>query len=32
MAKYLTQEWLDEYRRVANETQPERPGVSARMQ
>jgi putative sterol carrier protein len=32
MAKYLTQEWLDEYKRVANETQPERPGVSARMQ
>jgi putative sterol carrier protein len=32
MAKYLTQEWLDEYKRVANDTQPERPGVSARMQ
>ena len=32
MAKYLTQEWLDEFKRVANATQPERPGVSARMQ
>jgi putative sterol carrier protein len=32
MAKYLTQEWLDEYKRVANATQPERPGVSARME
>lgn len=32
MAQYLTQEWLDEFKRVANDTQPERPGVSARMQ
>jgi putative sterol carrier protein len=32
MAKYLTQEWLDEFKSVANATQPERPGVSARMQ
>ena len=32
MAKYLTQEWHDEYRRLFNETQPERPGMSARMQ
>jgi predicted lipid carrier protein YhbT len=31
MAKYLSQEWLDEGRRLA-ESQPERPGVSARMQ
>lgn len=32
MAKYLTQEWLDEFKSVSNATQPERPGVSARMQ
>jgi len=32
MTTYLTQEWLDEFKRVANDTQPERPGVSARMQ
>jgi len=32
MAKYLTQAWLDEFKSVANATQPERPGVSARMQ
>jgi putative sterol carrier protein len=32
MAKYLTQEWLDEFKSVSNSTQPERPGVSARMQ
>ena len=32
MAQYLTQEWLEEFKRVANDTQPERPGVSARMQ
>lgn len=31
MPKWLTQEWLDEQRRLA-ETQPERPGASARMQ
>lgn len=31
MAKYLTQEWLDESKRLA-EDQPERPGASARMQ
>ncbi len=31
MAKWLTQEWLDEERRLA-ESQPERPGASARMQ
>ncbi len=31
MAKWLTQEWLDESRKLA-ETQPERPGASARMQ
>jgi predicted lipid carrier protein YhbT len=31
MAKWLTQEWLDETRRMA-ETQPERLGASARMQ
>ena len=31
MAKYLSQEWLDEGRKLA-ETQPERPGASARMQ
>lgn len=31
MAKYLTQEWLDESTRLA-EDQPERPGASARMQ
>jgi hypothetical protein len=29
--KWLSQEWLDETRRMA-EAQPERPGVSARMQ
>lgn len=32
MARYLTQEWLDEFKSVSNATQPERPGVSARMQ
>jgi putative sterol carrier protein len=32
MAKYLTQEWLDEFKKISNDTQPERPGVSARMQ
>jgi putative sterol carrier protein len=31
MAKYLTQEWLDEGKKLA-ESQPERPGASARMQ
>lgn len=31
MAKWLTQEWLDEGRRLA-EGQPERPGATARMQ
>ncbi|HZD66476.1 MAG TPA: SCP2 sterol-binding domain-containing protein [Acidimicrobiales bacterium] len=31
MPKWLTQEWLDETRRMA-ESQPERPGASARMQ
>lgn len=31
MAKWLTQEWLDEGRQLS-ETQPERPGASARMQ
>ena len=31
MAKYLSQEWLDETRVLA-EGQPERPGASARMQ
>jgi alkyl sulfatase BDS1-like metallo-beta-lactamase superfamily hydrolase len=31
MSKYLSQEWLDETRSMA-EGQPERPGASARMQ
>jgi alkyl sulfatase BDS1-like metallo-beta-lactamase superfamily hydrolase len=31
MSKYLTQEWLDETRKLA-EDQPERPGASTRMQ
>ncbi len=31
MPKWLTQEWLDEQVRLA-QTQPERPGASARMQ
>ncbi len=31
MAKYLSQEWLDEGLKLA-ESQPERPGASARMQ
>jgi putative sterol carrier protein len=31
MAKWLSQEWLDESRKLA-ESQPERPGASARMQ
>ncbi len=31
MAKYLTQEWLDMGAKLA-ETQPERPGATARMQ
>jgi alkyl sulfatase BDS1-like metallo-beta-lactamase superfamily hydrolase len=31
MSKYLTQEWLDESRKLA-EDQPERPGASTRMQ
>ena len=31
MAKYLTQEWLDESAKLA-EDQPERPGATARMQ
>lgn len=31
MPKFLTQEWLDEQKRLA-ESQPERPGASARMQ
>jgi putative sterol carrier protein len=31
MAKWLSQEWLDETRLLA-ESQPERPGASARMQ
>jgi putative sterol carrier protein len=31
IVKWLTQEWLDESKRLA-ETQPERPGASARLQ
>lgn len=31
MAKWLTQEWLDESKRLAT-SQPERPGASARLQ
>jgi len=31
MAKWLTQEWLDEGKKLA-ENQPERPGATARMQ
>ena len=31
MSKWLSQEWLDETRKLA-ESQPERPGASARMQ
>jgi putative sterol carrier protein len=31
MSKYLSQEWLDESRKLA-EDQPERPGASTRMQ
>lgn len=31
MAKWLSQDWLDQSRKLA-ETQPERPGASARMQ
>lgn len=31
MPKYLSQEWMDESRKLA-ESQPERPGASARMQ
>src|SRR3954453_9865073 len=31
MSKWLSQEWLDETRQMA-ESQPERPGASARMQ
>src|SRR5205814_3111191 len=31
MAKWRTQEWLDESKKLA-ESQPERPGASARMQ
>ena len=31
MAKYLTQEWLDESRKLA-EDQPVRPGATAKMQ
>ena len=31
MPKYLTQEWFDETRAMA-ESQPERPGATARMQ
>ena len=31
MPKWLTQEWLDEQQRLA-QSQPERPGASARMQ
>jgi predicted lipid carrier protein YhbT len=31
MAKWLSQEWLDEGKRLS-ESQPERPGASARMQ
>ena len=31
MPKYLSQEWLDEGKKLA-ESQPERPGASARMQ
>jgi|SRR5680860_270371 len=31
MAKYMTQEWLDEAHKLA-EGQPERPGASAKMQ
>lgn len=32
MAQYLSQEWQDDYKKLFNETQPPRPGVSARMQ
>jgi putative sterol carrier protein len=32
MPAYLTQEWHDEYKRISNATQPERPGVGARVQ
>jgi alkyl sulfatase BDS1-like metallo-beta-lactamase superfamily hydrolase len=31
MSRWLTQEWFDETRKMAEE-QPERPGISARMQ
>ena len=31
MVKYLTQEWLDQQKKLG-ESQPERPGASARMQ
>ena len=31
MAKYLTQEWLDETKKLA-ESQPERPGATVKMQ
>ena len=31
MSKWLTQEWLDETRKMS-EGQPERPGATARMQ
>jgi putative sterol carrier protein len=31
MSKWMTQEWLDETRKMA-ESQPERPGASAKMQ
>ena len=31
MAKWLTQEWLDEGKKLA-EGQPERPGASAKLQ
>lgn len=32
MEKYLSQEWLDMGRKLADETQPERPGATATMQ
>ncbi len=32
MPKYLSKEWHEEFKRMSNETQPDRPGVNARMQ
>ena len=32
MAKYLSQEWHEEYGKKFSESQPDRPGVNARMQ